>query len=413
MKGEKKRRRKRFPFFTRKKDEGDERREEPLRLSTSNSTTSSADMPLNPPAQILVSSAPTSPATSEHLQKDERQHADETVVDRQSFCSTFPRSYLERFCSTDTTTNAQQLQYSERSDDSSADSFNYLNKVPDDPSVQESIECVIAATELPLLEEAMAGQEDSDPFAFLQTPSSLQQCLLRNRSITALPPRFQEEMRSLTPRRAPERRTSSDFAFLNLADEQDSTPAFDEAVAEAKAHFKATETQHSKHCVCCDQRLPVTEPSRWPQRPLLMRPTPHSGTVVKGIRYSGSTDYLWEAQKSALSWPDALHQKWNGDTFCSNASTGTEDVMCPHCMIMPINNGKELPGESLVTDFESPGFVGSILVRLRDSNGTTCPERERAKGDCYFDGVHRKYQVVVRGQFKEPIPWSECLAGFQ
>jgi len=82
-------------------------------------------------------------------------------------------------------------------------------------------------------------------------------------------------------------------------------------------------------------------------------------------------------------------------------------------MIMPINNGKELPGESLVTDFESPGFVGSILVRLRDSQGTTCPGREQKEGDGYFDGVHRKYQVVVRGQFKQAIPWTECLAGFQ
>lgn len=340
----------------------------------------------------------------------------------------------------------------EDSSDSSSSS-NYLNQVPDDPSVQESIECVLAATQhtIPILKEeedeesGNNGFDDDDdaidPFSHLQTPSSLQQCLLRNRSISALPPRMQSETRLLSPTKLPQRRDSLDDnidfllqlqerMLMESDDKSDGQDSFNAAQAEAKAHAKAAETPHRHHhwpacCTCRNQRLPVTAVDRWPQRPLLMRPTPHSGTVLKGIRYAGSTEYLWEAAAPAqqqqgsggtsttspLQWPDALHQKWNKESSYRKAS---DDRMCPQCMIMPINNGKELPGESLVTDFESPGFVGSILVRLRDSQGTTCcPDREREPGDGYFDGVHRKYQVVVRGRFKRAVPWTDCLAGFQ
>ena len=343
-------------------------------------------------------------------------------------------------CGVDTTTTntkmaIQNLDDVNHDDENSTDSStNYLNQVPDDPSVQESIECVLAAAKLasrPVLDEQeissgneQAGHFGVDPFTHLQTPSSLQQCLLKNRSISALPPRLQSETRLLSPRRpmtiqqiCPEPPPPTPSSSIGIGmPSVESSQSFNAAAAEAKAHVKATtETHHTKQCVCCEQRLPVMEPDRWPQRPLLMRPTPHSGTVILGIRYAGSTDYLWEAQMSPLKWPDVLHEKWYNE--CKDSGRPVQDntsmIMCPQCMIMPINNGKELPGESLVTDFESPGFVGSILVRLRDSQGTTCPERERVDGECYFDGVHRKYQVVVRGQFKQAIPWTECLAGFQ
>jgi Protein of unknown function (DUF1769) len=79
---------------------------------------------------------------------------------------------------------------------------------------------------------------------------------------------------------------------------------------------------------------------------------------------------------------------------------------------LPINNGKELPGESLVTDFESDLFRGSMLVRLKDCQGTTRPGREQTNGG-YFHGLHRRYQVVIRGKFKQSVPWTELMAGFQ
>jgi hypothetical protein len=114
-----------------------------------------------------------------------------------------------------------------------------------------------------------------------------------------------------------------------------------------------------------------------------------------------------------------LRKHWEKDTDVSQlppptpTSTNPKNTtMCSQCMIMPINNGKELPGESLVSDFESELFIGTILVRLKDCHGTTIPNvREQTNG--YFHNLHRRYQVVIRGQFKQSFPWTECIAGFQ
>lgn len=296
------------------------------------------------------------------------------------FCAS---AYLERMCGVDTRLIREE------------DHVKRLNKLPDDPSVQESIECVFAAQKDLLLQ---AEEEEDTTFANLQTPSSLQQCLLKNRSIFHLSPKFQRETRVRSPRKALEA--------------QQIAPPTSSPIAEVEPNARAISAQSdARVCACRSQKRPILEPDKWPQRPLLLRPTPHGGTVVTGIRFAGSKEYLWKAQQSSLTWPEALHHHWKKVSFAPS-STHEHDMMCPHCMILPINNGKELLGESLLSDFESDSFSGSILVRLKDCTGTTCvPGHELTKG--YFDGVHRRYQVVVRGQFKQSIPWIECFAGFQ
>jgi hypothetical protein len=80
-------------------------------------------------------------------------------------------------------------------------------------------------------------------------------------------------------------------------------------------------------------------------------------------------------------------------------------------MILPINNGNEAAGESVVTDFASELFEGTLLLRVRGSEGTTAEPYDDNKG--YFCGVNRRYQVVIRGRFKEAIPWTDMVTGFQ
>jgi hypothetical protein len=75
---------------------------------------------------------------------------------------------------------------------------------------------------------------------------------------------------------------------------------------------------------------------------------------------------------------------------------------------LPINNGNET--EALVTDFVTPLFQGTLLVRIRDATGTT----SNSEGpDSYFSGMNRRYQAVVKGRFLKPINLVACQTGFQ
>lgn len=144
---------------------------------------------------------------------------------------------------------------------------------------------------------------------------------------------------------------------------------------------------HKEHAYPCPhtyKKLPVP-PSKWPQSPLMLRPTPGAHMKVRGIRYSGSTEY----------------QSFPG--------------VCAGC-ILPVNNGCEPPGKSLVVDFESALFVGTLLMRVKDaptieqqqSEATT----ENQRNASYFDGKKRKFQVVIKGRFKrEGIPMADCVTG--
>ena len=66
-------------------------------------------------------------------------------------------------------------------------------------------------------------------------------------------------------------------------------------------------------------------------------------------------------------------------------------------------------------DFESNHFVGTLLIRIKgvipaEQNFTTTPS-EAAATTGYFDNRKRRFQGIVKGKFKTPLPMSECVTG--
>jgi len=177
--------------------------------------------------------------------------------------------------------------------------------------------------------------------------------------------------------------------LLKIYDECQSVPAERRSSSSSskKNKWLAAGGVHSYPC-CSDSlsAIPPTPPSKWPQRPILLRPSPDSEMTIIGVRYSTSKEYL--------PLPAGY---------------------CKGCTL-PMNNGFEKPGECLVIDFETQLFVGTLLLRVKnispvfaDSPGTVCaPNNE----DCYFDKKKRTFQATVKGRFKQAgIPMSECVTG--
>jgi Protein of unknown function (DUF1769) len=117
-------------------------------------------------------------------------------------------------------------------------------------------------------------------------------------------------------------------------------------------------------------------PDSWPQAPLLFCSTPKSQTNILRIRYD--------------SYPSPSSERLNSG-----------------CML-PINTGAECPGRSLVVDFESKYFVGTILLRIRDAIPLD-PQYQTMTS--YFDGKKRSFQVRIQGQFKQELSMSQCFTG--
>ena len=165
-------------------------------------------------------------------------------------------------------------------------------------------------------------------------------------------------------------------------------------------------------CACKCQRQPQLHPSAWPQAPLLLRPTPGRGTRVHCIRLVRNCEpdsILWHpGQKDRQTWSQALKKYWGMDDAA--ALNLADTPMCPECVVLPINNGNEEKGETLVTDFESDLFVGTLMLRLRHCNGTTRDPYRDDRG--YFTGMNRRYQAVIRGRFKKELQWTQCKTGF-
>ena len=135
-------------------------------------------------------------------------------------------------------------------------------------------------------------------------------------------------------------------------------------------------TAHAYPCSSTYKNLPA-EPSVWPQRPVMLRPSPRTTTKIRGIRFADSREYR------------------HFDGFCAGC-------------ILPINTGRERPGKSLVIDFESKHFVGTLLMRIMEAP----PANQESIGDTsYFDGKKRKFQAIVKGKFKSPLKMSECVTG--
>lgn len=143
---------------------------------------------------------------------------------------------------------------------------------------------------------------------------------------------------------------------------------------------------HSHPCSYTQQIVPYM-PEAWPQHPLLLRPSPGSSMRVKGIRFASSQKYMFLP----------------GSGFCCGCT-------------LPINTGSEVPGKSLVTDFETDLFGGTILVRVRGCRdaqaGANMDTDNPTSGHFGEGGTGQTFQIVVRGRFRrEGLPISECMTG--
>ena len=107
----------------------------------------------------------------------------------------------------------------------------------------------------------------------------------------------------------------------------------------------------------------------------MLRPSPNTSTTIRGIRKATEKEY----------------QPFPG--FCLGC-------------ILPVNTGRELPGESLVIDFESKHFCGTVLFRIKN-----IPEVSACGSKSYFHGKKRRFQAVVKGNFKTSLRMSECVTG--
>ena len=144
---------------------------------------------------------------------------------------------------------------------------------------------------------------------------------------------------------------------------------------------------HSYPCKDTYTNVPPSPPEKWPQRPILLRPSPESGMRIRGIRYSSLDSYL--------PLPG---------TYCGGCT-------------LPINNGLEKAGKCLVIDFESKLFIGTAMLRIKNvcdalnNQSDDNIDSDDSKAN-YFDNRKRTFQGIVRGRFKVPnIPISECITG--
>jgi hypothetical protein len=79
---------------------------------------------------------------------------------------------------------------------------------------------------------------------------------------------------------------------------------------------------------------------------------------------------------------------------------------------LPVNNGTESIGESIVIDFESTYFIGTLLLRIKQAMPASIKNRpHQSSTGSYFDGKKRKFQAVIQGRFKKPLPMSQCVTG--
>jgi hypothetical protein len=112
----------------------------------------------------------------------------------------------------------------------------------------------------------------------------------------------------------------------------------------------------------------------------MLRPSPNTSTTIRGIRKAPENEY----------------QHFPG--FCLGC-------------ILPINTGRELPGESLVIDFESKYFCGTVLFRIKNIPEVSSSPACGGASTSYFHGKKRRFHAVVKGKFKTSLRMSECVTG--
>lgn len=169
------------------------------------------------------------------------------------------------------------------------------------------------------------------------------------------------------------------LACLDRCKDARSNPSSEQQLLPLKPldEVSALNSIHAFPCKDTYKALP-SHPSQWPQAPLMIRPTPYTSTKVRGIRRVGSLAY----------------EHFAG--FCAGC-------------ILPINCGCEALGESLVIDFESTHFVGTLLLRIKQAKSSH--NTQPSDHPSYFDGKKRKFQAIVKGRFLHPLPMNETVTG--
>jgi Protein of unknown function (DUF1769) len=346
----------------------------------------------SPPRGQRVAS-PVSPITEEPVDDD-----DLILQQKHKFeCATaiLQHSYLERICGVGRHNTSFDDYVEERPS-------RYT--LPEDPTVQESIECIFASqleNGLKLWDE---GGEDisnssSDSLGRLSkrqsqliSPADLQQSRMNRKD--------RKNSADLSMNQIRKRYEQASLVYVGTYDPNvDQEEVIKNMVKTSDGHVEPLP------CTCHSSHVPSLKPEDWPQAPILLRPTPGSTTRVKAIRFCDSQDPLW-VPGSHLNWWQRLAQHWG-----RSCEEEVHFACCEHCAVCPVNNGNEAPGESLVIDFESDLFEGTLLLRLRFIEGTTPEPYDDEKG--YFKGVNRRYQTVVRGRFKKPLPLSHMVNGFR
>lgn len=328
----------------------------------------------------VVADLGTSPArTQESSNVEERVDVHDRLQEYSCATAILEHHFLERFCGTGTNDSFPHIHSSDES------------CIPEDPTVQESIECIFASQlegglnlwdddELDHIE----SRNPDDVVSRMVSPSLLQQSR-ENRS--------DRVAHSLT--QSKKRYEQASLVYVGTFDP---TISRDELVVKENGAGPL-------QCRCERSNLPALAPEDWPQAPILLCPTPGSGTKIKGVRLGNAKDYMWEPGMH-LSWSQVLAQRWG--------VPGRHEprvACCERCAVLPINNGNELENEELSIDFESDLFIGTLLVRVRHTEGTTKQPYDDNSG--YFYELNRRYQAVIRGRFKKCLPFTELSTGFQ
>jgi hypothetical protein len=335
-------------------------------------------------------------------------------------------------------------------------------RIPEDPTVQESIECIFASQledGLKLWDEEYDDDDDDNDMNDAKRSnrnggSHVEDDILGHRSFETL-----EQVRTSSSSRDGLLVSPSvvQQSRMNRKDRKDSSKSLFANMSQTKKRYEQAslvyvgtfdpnvnniDNPNISHdgcldastvysnlpvdplpCSCATSFLPSVEPKDWPQAPLALRPTPGRGTKIKAIRFSNSNsnnnsnshsaEPLW-VPGSHLTWSQRLQQHWSNETEQEQRRKRDQQphyACCEKCVLLPINNGNEAPGESLVIDFESELFEGSFLLRLRHSEGTTPEPYDDNAG--YFKGMNRRYQACVRGRFKKVLPFTELTTGFR
>ncbi len=327
----------------------------------------------------IVAEISTSPSTKTRVEAipEEAGENEGSVSDFTCATAILGHCYMERICGVHRDVTFDNIH------------SRHYNDLPEDPTIQESIECIFASQ----LENGLSLWDDEE-----ETHPQLE---ARNPNNPMVSPSLLQQSRQNRCDRLATSLSQSKKRYEQASLVYVGT--FDPTIADNDR--TVDNPQSPIQCSCSKSNLPLLSPEDWPQSPVLLRPTPGKGTKVRGVRFGGSKDYFWEPG-SHLTWSECLAEKW-GIPCKPVPRLGC----CERCAVLPINNGNEPEHEALVVDFESDLFVGSLLLRIRFTEGTTPEPYDDSKG--YFKGVNRRYQAVIQGRFKKSIPFIELVTGFQ